>query len=472
MSRPADSAWRPLGWDTDPVPGDPGRISQEAAHLASVASTLRAQIGALRKISSDGTEVGEHADKIRSAAEGLITSLNKVEVRYETVAAALSGWVPELENVQNMSVQALNEAEGPYAKLQNTPVPNIPGMTQGLNGQWSLNPLIQVTSAQKTEFASYQQTMNQANSELSGAQALLGRAINLRDTQQSIYAAKINAAISDGLKDSWFERFEDWVESGWDDFTHFVAENAGIIRDICEVLEIVATILAIVAIFVSGGTLLLIIGAILTGIALIGRIMLLASGKGSWLDVLMDFVALVSFGATEWLGKALQGTVDAAKGLAASDFVSDTLTRLAPKLSDMYEAMGSEAGDKILAKLTASLAAKAPETLPEVSEDVSRVERLLSTGDIENVVKLRTLESLTNNVNDLKITEQAVKGFQLGSALTWNFRIATTIGVAGLAGNGVTWEHGDGENGPTVNYQIPGVSNVWSSLESDFGASG
>jgi len=472
MSRPADSAWRPLSWDTDPVPGDPGRISQEAARLASVANTVRAQIGALRKISSDGTEVGEHADKVRSAAEGLVTSLNKVELRYETVAEALSGWVPELENAQGISVQALNEAEGPYAKLQNTPVPNIPGMTQGLNGQWSLNPLIQVTSAQKTDFDDYQQAMNQASSELSGAQALLSRAINLRDTQQSIYAAKINAAINDGLKDSWFERFEDWVESGWDDFTHFVAENAGIIRDICEVLEVIATILAIVAIFVSGGTLLLLIGAILTGIALIGRLMLLASGKGSWLDVLMDVVALVTFGATAVLGRALEGTVTAAKGLAESDFVADTLTRLAPKLSDMYEAMGSEAGDRIMAKFTAYLAAKAPETLPEVSEDVSRMERLLSTGDIENVVKMRSLESLTNNINDLKITEQALKGFQLGSKITWTFRGATTLGVVGLAGNGFTWEYGNGEGDPVINYQIPGISNVWSSLESDFGASG
>jgi hypothetical protein len=472
MSRPADYEWRPLGWDTDPVPGDPGRISQEAAHLASVANTLRSQISALRNISSDNTEVGEHADKIRSAAQGLVTSLNKVEVRYETVAEALNGWIPELENAQQLSIQALNQAEGPYAKLQNTPVPNIPGMTQGLNGQWSLNPLMTVTSAQKTEFDNYQQAMNQAQNELSDAQTLLTRAINTRDTQQAIYAAKINAAINDGLKDSFWERFENWVESGWDDFTHFVAENAGIIRDICEVLEIVATILAIVAIFVSGGTLLLLIGAILTGIALIGRVMLLASGKGSWLDVLMDVVALVSFGATEWLGKALEGTVDAAKGLAESDYVAGTLTRLAPKLSDMYEAMGSEAGDKIMAKFTAYLATKAPSTLPEVSEDVSMAERLLSTGDIENVVKMRSLESLTNNVNDLKITEQAIKGFQLGSAITWTFRGATTLGVVGLAGNGFTWEYGDGEAGPSVNYQIPGISNVWSSLESDFGASG
>jgi hypothetical protein len=468
MSRPAGYEWRPLSLDVDPVPGDPGVIAQEASHLSSIAATLRSQISALQRISTNGTEVGEHADKIRSSAQGLVSSLQKVEVRYEKVAEALTGWGPELENAQRLSIQALNEAEAPYSKLQNTPVPNIPGMTQGLNGQWSLNPLQKVTTAQKTEFTNYQSAMNQAQGELADAQALLTRAVNLRDTQQSIYAAKINAAISDGLKDAWYQSFENWVESGWDDFTHWVAENAGIIRDICEVLEVVATILAIVAIFVSGGTLLLLIGAILTAMALIGRTMLAVSGQGSWLDVAMDVVALVSFGASEWLGQALKGSVTAAKTLAEGDFVSSTMARLAPKVADMYEAMGSEAGDRIMAKFSAYLAAKAPETLPEVSENVSRLERLVSTGDVENVVGMRTLESLTNNVNDLKITAQAVKGFQYGAAITWNFRVATTLGVTGLAGNGFVWENASGD--PVVNYQIPYVSNTWTWLENHTGA--
>lgn len=470
MSRPAGYEWRPLGLDVDPIPGDPGTISQEAAHLSSIAATLRSQISALQKISADGTEVGEHADKIRSAAQGLVSSLQKVEVRYETVAEALNGWVPELESAQRLSIQALNQAEGPYGKMHNTPVPNIPGMTQGLSGQWSLNPLQKVTPAQKTEFTNYQQAMNQAQTELSEAQSVLNRAINLRDTQQSIYAAKINSAIHDGLKDSWFESFENWVDGAWDDFTHWVAENAGIIRDICEVLEVIATILAIVAIFVSGGTLLLLIGAILTAIALVGRIMLLASGKGSWLDVIMDVVALASFGTSELLGQALKGTVTAAKSMAEADYVVNTVTRLAPKIADMYEAMGPEAGDRIMAKFSAYLAKRAPEMLPEVSEKVSAVERLLSTGDAENVVRMRTLEALTNNFNDLKITELATKGFQIGSNLSMVFRVGTTLGVTGLAGNGFEWDHVDGD--PIVSYSIPYVGTGWSRLEHATGAPG
>ena len=33
MARPAGYQWEPLGWDTDPVPGDPQVISAEAARM-------------------------------------------------------------------------------------------------------------------------------------------------------------------------------------------------------------------------------------------------------------------------------------------------------------------------------------------------------------------------------------------------------------------------------------------------------
>jgi hypothetical protein len=46
MGRPAGYQWRPLGLDSDPVPGDPAQISQEAQHLASVASQITDQVAA------------------------------------------------------------------------------------------------------------------------------------------------------------------------------------------------------------------------------------------------------------------------------------------------------------------------------------------------------------------------------------------------------------------------------------------
>ena len=47
MGRPTGMAWRPLGLDDDPTPGDPARVTEEVSHLNSVASTILDQIGAL-----------------------------------------------------------------------------------------------------------------------------------------------------------------------------------------------------------------------------------------------------------------------------------------------------------------------------------------------------------------------------------------------------------------------------------------
>lgn len=464
MSRPADGDWYPLGLGGDPVPGDPQLVTQEAQHLSSIATTLLHQIQALREISSNGTEVGEHAEKIRSAASGLIGSLEKVELRYAKVAAALTGWVPQLENAQRMSLQALQDAEGPYSKLKNTPAPNIPGLTQGLNGQWTLNPFQNHTSAQTAQFDVYQQAMTRAQGELQDAQNLLGRAVTLRNNEASHYAGLINTATSDGLKDSWWEGFENWVEDGWDDFTSFVAANAGIFKDICTVLEVIATILAVVAIFVSGGTLLLLIGAILTGIALVGRLMLVASGKGSWLDVIMDVVALVSFGATEWLNGAVDAAVDGAKALGETEFMADETEMWADQLNEVWETMGPEAGAQARDEMFAVLVKQAKTLVPEVDDKVPWAVRMFGTGDKDGVVAIRNLQAIKTTFSDSdQVVAMANKGLAYSTAQTWNFRIATTVGVSAVTANGISWDHNDGET--MVHDQLPRVGAGWNRME-------
>jgi membrane-bound lytic murein transglycosylase len=120
VGRPPGYQWEPLGLDSDPVPGDPGRISEEASHLAAVAKQISSQVTELNKIANggaDGALKGAYADKIHSSAADLAGQRGKVVGRYQTVSTAQTSWIPELEQAQKMSLQALNEAEGPYTKL-------------------------------------------------------------------------------------------------------------------------------------------------------------------------------------------------------------------------------------------------------------------------------------------------------------------------------------------------------------------
>jgi hypothetical protein len=315
MGRPPGYQWQPLGLDADPVPGDPQAISEAAGYLASVARTVDGQVAALRKIASDGTEIGQHADKIRSAASGLVGSLQAAATRYAQVSSALSGWVPDLEEAQSLSVQALNLAEGPYATL-NQAFALPPGA--------SSKPL-----SMQQDIQNRQAAVQRAQSELGAAQAVLARAVGLRDTQAAYWAAKINQASNDSLTDH---------ESLWGDITGGFDELVGAvaweIKDVSTVLEILATVAGIAAFiiaqFVPGLDVVvdgLVLGAFLaSGVAAGGRAALAVSGNGSWRDFAFDAIALVSFGIGRGAGLVAEKAVPAAVAAAKSAYTAELLT--------------------------------------------------------------------------------------------------------------------------------------------------
>ena len=291
MGRPPGYQWQPLGLDADPVPGDPQAISAETAHLASVAATITGQVAAMHKIASENTETGQHAETIRTAARRQAASLQAVATRYARVSSALSGWVPELEQAQAMSIRALNEAEVPYAALnRSVTLPSGPDLTD----------------AQKQQITDHQASMRRAQEQLDAARALLTRATTLRDTQAAYYAAKINQASNDSLTDH---------ESLWGDITggidHLAADlargikdAAWLIKDVCVALEVVAAALAVIALLSTGIGWLLVAAFALTGTALFFRTLLAVTGNGSWADVAVDAFALATLG----VGGGISGT--------------------------------------------------------------------------------------------------------------------------------------------------------------------
>ncbi len=392
MGRPPGYQWQPLGLDADPVPGDPQAISAEAAHLAAVARTITAQIAALQKIASDNTEVGQHAEKIRAAALNLAGSLKAVAARYANVSSALSGWAPELEQAQAMSIRALDEAEAPYARLSQTvTLPAGPHLTE----------------AQKLQIAAYDASMRRAQDQLDVAKALLTRATTLRDTQATYYAAKINRASDDSLTDH---------ESWWGDITHAIASVAWVIKDACTVLEVAAAVLAVIALFATGAGWLIAAFA-LTAVALLGRSVLAATGNGSWLDVAADAVALATLGigggitgAGGLVGRAGATLTDAvsagdqivneARAASLTGKLLSGLTKVTDALSTSAERMGEY---PILSPL-ASVAGKAASVVDDVAEfasDFQDYARPLASTLVEDVEQQSALARAATGGEDL-----------------------------------------------------------------------
>jgi hypothetical protein len=293
MTRPAD--WSPLGLDSDPVPGDPEQISREAAHLSQVAATITDQIAALRKIAdagADGSLDGRYADTIRSSAADLASQLGKVVGRYQKTSTAISQWVPELEYAQSESVQALRAAEDAARRQQaNAPIPNASGQ--------------QESAQQKQEDQARSAALQQADSDMAAAHRRLDNAVSYRNAKAAETTAKINEATDDQVTDSWWDRFESFV-------SHF----AGVIKVVCTALEVIATVLAIVALFIPGLDLVVMLAIAGTALALIGRTLLAATGNGSWTQVALDAVALLTFGAGRIVGSAAEGAAGTGENAA------------------------------------------------------------------------------------------------------------------------------------------------------------
>jgi hypothetical protein len=438
MGRPAGYQWRPLGLDSDPVPGDPARVRAEAQHLASVAAEITSQVATLRKIGSDGTEVGQHADKIRSSANGLADQLGKLVGRYQKVSSILNSWAPDLEQAQAMSIQALNQAEGPYQKLNQAVV-----LPSGPN----------LTAQQKQDIQNYHNSMKQAQAELAAAQALLTKATTLRDTSGSRHADMINRACDDGMRDH---------HSIWGSITgffghvfHWVAQHwTQIVADVCTVLEVVATVLAIAAFIIAQfipGIDFLVDGIVLAGViaggaALGGRIALAATGHGSWMDVAVDAFALLTFGMGRLAGAAAKALVPAAEAASRSALTAELITDVAtdgPRAAALARFAALEGTDSIT--MAQKLGQLAPD-LAKGSELGGFAKVMMSIGGFgkeeeayATLIKLGT--RFTTPISDLSQYTTMAKA--LAGVTGISTAVSGATGIAATVANGLELDWGD-----------------------------
>ena len=430
MGRPPGYQWEPLGLDSDPVPGDPGRISQEAAHLASVAREISDQVSRLHTLAqggADGALKGQYADKIHSSSQDLADTLDKVVGRYQKVAAALNNWIPDLEQAQKMSLQALNDAEGPAKKLNATVA-----LPSGNN----------LTAQQKQDVASYHTAMKQAQGALEAARQLLGKATSLRDSSASHYASVIHSACDDSMKDSWWDSFKEWV-----------SQYAGIIKDICQVLEVIATVLAIVALFIPGLDIvaaLLWIGFGLTALALVGRVMLAATGNGSWLDVGLDEFAMLTFGLGKGVAGALKGAAEGTEALGKTTVTAERtamVERALFRLADQGDTLTLQEKATVLLKFAGK---SAPKLAPDLAKFEGKLPLLTRValkigGTSEDVGHLRTLIGGAQRfASDGTFASNLASGKALTAILGLNATAAFTAGVGAPVLGGFEVYNADG----------------------------
>lgn len=393
--------WELLGYDGDPVPGDPDAIADEGAHYSGVATTIEDQIARLRQLANPDERLkGQYADELVDCCNDAVGDLEKVQGRFEKTGAALTSYADDVRTARTATWNALVDADHAAAarKKDADAAPHIPGTrpTDEAGGKaWD--------DAHK--------------------------AMSVFDGAAESTASTIRSASDDDMKDSRWDKFKNWVHG-----------FAGVLDFLCDLAGILAAIIMVVCIFIPGPGWLVALALGATIFALAGHSLLAATGNGSWLDVAFDAVSLVTMGMGGRALKlaassrtALLAEVGAREGGAAATaaFNQGLLNGGRGLLGELHTIarLGNPAA--WIRTVRAGRAAEEAWTLRELPE-ASRLSRLMTFGDDDLASHLQELRLLTGELGDeAGLTQYAAN---LRSALKWTVT-SNVVGLSTMAMN-------------------------------------
>lgn len=301
--RPRD--WHPLRTEdryADPTPGSPADIRTGRRTMTDTAIEIRTQITRLRAL-SDGTGLkGDYADALQDGADRLRDKLGKVADRYEAVAVKVSAWAEAVEDAQHQTVAAHRAATAAHDVI--TPLDALPEAD--------------LTPTQKSD-------LDHARASLIRAQAAFDGAVGDYESD----ARRLSGAIEDLLDDS----LED---SCWSWTSNLLERNAAWINEALEIIGWIATVVAIAAVLIACAPTAPAWLALAASWAIAGaeaatygtalvHTALAATGNGTWADVGLDVVAILTLRMGKAAEQGVTAGVDAtrvASRQAAKDAVS------------------------------------------------------------------------------------------------------------------------------------------------------
>ncbi len=197
-----------------------------------------------------------------------------------------------------------------------------------------------LTPAQVNAERQRQHAYDDGVSELQAAHRKLTDAVDHRDQYAGRAARAIREVIDrDGLKDS-----------RWDKFTNWVSEHADLLRAIARIAELVATVLSVIALVVAFIPVLNFLTPVLLGLAALASVVALVctallalAGEASWTDVALALLSVAAVGvagtgvrlATR-AGRAAGGATGGARTLSATERTALDYATRAEKLDHVF----------------------------------------------------------------------------------------------------------------------------------------
>jgi hypothetical protein len=340
VTRPGD--WSPLR-GSDPTPGSPDVVAEQARRSGDVAAELRAQVSRLRRIGADQELRGEYADRLRESAEELVGDLQQIERRYARVATALHRWEPQLREGQEsadrirLRARALDDERRALHRQAGTvghrELPDDP------------------TPAQQTAFEADQAAAERVRRRLEGIDD------QLRDLDRELgsvedrvladgraVGSEIRAAVADDIEDTTWEDVKGAVVEAWRAVDARIDMIADGLRLAVEALQYVALALAVAALFIPGLNVLVV--ALTVSLALTQG-MLYATGNATFTDLALAGLSLLTLGMGAVGGKLISRAFTRTRAAAASRDGARAAGTARAETRAAREALGRRSGQRL-----------------------------------------------------------------------------------------------------------------------------
>lgn len=305
MSRPTD--WLPLNLGMDPVPGDWSEVNSASTRYGGIADAIERAKADLLRVFEDEAISGEAIDAVRETAVQVADRIGRAKKRYRGVADALAGYVQPLHTAQDRSVEILNQAIG---------VGGDQTHARTKFDEWE-HKYYEATTPEELEDAEkwrnyWQQQLWDAENAVTSAVNELNQVLRDRDA-----AAETAAGLIEDVENSG-----DLNDGFWDNVDQFLDENPWI-DTVLTIAGYVAAALAIIAMFVPGLNLIVLIVSIVVAAAVIANAWAKAgTGRSSIGEAIFTTaLALIPFG----VGKGLSGLTSTFRGSVLTSAADDVV---------------------------------------------------------------------------------------------------------------------------------------------------
>lgn len=290
--------------DKEFTPGDPYEVARLGKRIADTAALIQEQATKLHNLVDGNGWDSDAGREFRKRAEETVGLLTTSHERYAAAAEALGSkvgsapddharvdWATALDHAQHLVRTALLKAKSADADSSH------------YQKQIDQHPAADDHPGKEK----LKRRKEGADAELEAAKRDLRHALCYRDTQAGYARSAIHDAVEhDGLKDPehhWWDHWQDWIAE--------IGHWAGVAAAALGVLALVLSWVPV-------------LGEVLAALALVASVVALAcdtisalDGKGTWLDVAIDAIGVLSFGAGRILGTAVKEASVAARGAAA-----------------------------------------------------------------------------------------------------------------------------------------------------------